>query len=166
MHDPGLRENFVARVFAYHDWRTNLVPQASPAALVGFHSRYKYFVMAHGQALYKQLGQLVARAGIEPLDGLVAHYGEVFFAGIQKVPSRRNHANVLFHLLGYLKSQVKGDLRQDLVDAVEDYRLGAVPLVVPITLLKHYLSHFANDYINQQFYLNPHPARWGLRNDI
>jgi uncharacterized protein YbgA (DUF1722 family)/uncharacterized protein YbbK (DUF523 family) len=166
LHDPGLRENFVARVFAYHDWRQQVLADPSAHALVKFHSRYKYFVMAHSQALYKRLGQWVAQVGLVPIDQAVERYAEVFFSGILKPPSRRNHTNVLYHLLGYLKQQVGGELRKDLLDAVEQYRLGEVPLIVPLTLLKHYLSHFANDYINSQFYLDPYPASWGLRNQI
>lgn len=166
LNDAKLRENFIARVYVYHDWRVNLVPNASAAALVEFHSRYKYFVMSHSQALYKRLGQLVAKAGLIPLPELLATYSRDLFTSITKPPSRRNHSNVLYHLLGYLKQTVGGELRQDVLDAVEDYRQGSVPLIVPITLLNHYLSHFASDYINRQFYLNPYPARWGLRNGI
>lgn len=166
LQDGALRENFVARVFAYHDWRTHFLPAPSAAALVEFHSRYKYFVMAHGQALYKRLGQLVAKAGVLPLDALVNDYAQILFLGILKPPSRRNHTNVLYHLLGYLKQEVGTELRQDVVEAVESYRLGQVPLIVPVTLLKHYLTHFASEYVRRQFYLNPHPASWGLRNFI
>ncbi len=166
LNDAKLRENFVARVFIYHDWRVNLLPTASPAALVDFHTRYKYFVMAHSQALYKQLGQLVAKAGSLPLNELLNTYSRELFLGIVKPPSRRNHTNVLYHLLGYLKQTVGGELRQDLLESVENYRQGTVPLIVPVTLLNHYLAHYGSDYINRQFYLNPYPARWGLRNAI
>jgi uncharacterized protein YbgA (DUF1722 family)/uncharacterized protein YbbK (DUF523 family) len=164
LNDPGLCENFIARVYAYHDWRSNFLPQATPQNLVGFHSRYKYFVMAHGQALYRSLGRLVAEAGVGDFTHRVGEYEQAFFNGIVKPPTRRNHVNVLYHILGYLKKQVAANLKQDLLKAVEDYRLAVVPLIVPITLLKHYLTHYACDYINQQVYLTPYPEQLKLRN--
>lgn len=164
MNDAGLCENFIARVYAYHDWRVNFLPQATPQALVAFHSRYKYFVMAHGQTLYRSLGRLVAGAGVGDFAQLVKDYEWAFFNGILKPPTRRNHTNVLFHILGYLKKQVAAPLKQDLLKAVEDYHQALVPLIVPITLLKHYLTHYACDYINQQVYLTPYPEQLKLRN--
>ncbi|MFO1369923.1 MAG: DUF523 and DUF1722 domain-containing protein [Marinagarivorans sp.] len=166
LNDPGLCENFIARVYAYHEWRCNLIPNASPQQLVQFHSRYKYFVMAHGQALYRQLGRLVASAGVGDFAAVLREYEQAFFNGIIKPPTRRNHVNVLYHILGYLKKQVAANLKQDLLKAVEDYRLSLVPLIVPITLLKHYLTHYACDYINQQVYLAPYPEQLKLRNQL
>lgn len=166
LNDPGLCENFIARVYAYHDWRENFLPHASPQQLVNYHSRYKYFVMAHGQTLYRQLGRLVASAGVGDFAAVLREYEQAFFSGIVKPPTRRNHVNVLYHILGYLKKQVASNLKQDLLKAVEDYRQTLVPLIVPITLLKHYLTHYACDYINQQVYLTPYPEQLKLRNQL
>ena len=166
LNDFALRENFIARIYAFHDWRVNFLPQAGVHTLVQFHSRYKYYVMAHGQTLYRNLGQLVAQAGAGEFERIVKTYQQVFFTGIVKPPTRCNHVNVLYHILGYLKKHVKTELKQDLLKSVEDYRMARVSLSVPIMLLKHYLTHFANDYINQQVYLNPHPEALGLRNQI
>ena len=166
LNDPALCENFIARVFAYQDWRVNFLPQSTPQHLVNFHSRYKYFVMAHGQTLYRTLGRLVAQAGCGDFPLLLKEYEGIFFSGIVKPPTRRNHTNVLYHILGYLKKQVAANLKQDLLKAVEDYRQAQVPLIVPITLLKHYLTHYACEYINQQVYLNPYPEQLKLRNRL
>lgn len=166
MNDAGLCENFIARVYAYHDWRTHFLPNASAQNLVAFHSRYKYFVMAHGQTLYRTLGRQIAQAGIGDFAQRVQEYETAFFSGIVKPPTRRNHTNVLFHILGYLKQQLAAPLKKDLVKAVEDYHQALVPLIVPITLLKHYLTHYACDYINQQVYLSPYPDQLKLRNQL
>ncbi|MEY4590191.1 MAG: hypothetical protein RL497_2267 [Pseudomonadota bacterium] len=173
LNDPALRENFISRVYAYHDWRVNFLPHATPHHLVLFHSRYKYYAMAHSQTLYRNLGRLVAGSGDGDFAQKLKEYEHTLFNGIIKPPSRRNHANVLYHILGYLKkpladakTSVPAAIKQDLVKAVDDYREALVPLIVPITLLKHYLTHYACDYINQQVYLNPYPEQLKLRNSL
>ena len=154
LNDPGLCENFIARVYAYHEWRCNLIPNASPQQLVQFHSRYKYFVMAHGQALYRQLGRLVASAGVGDFAAVLREYEQAFLMELLSPHPAQPRQCALPHT-GIPKKQVAANLKQDLLKAVEDYRLSLVPLIVPITLLKHYLTHYACDYINQQVYLAP-----------
>lgn len=166
LNDAPLRENFIARVFAYHQWRTEVLPQPSAAVIVNFHSRYKYFVMAHSQTLYKHLGALVAGAGLMDVQQLLNAYSHAFFTGIVRPPSKKNHSNVLYHIFGYLKKHLNTPFKQDITSALENYRKGSVPLIVPITLLNHYLHTYGNSYIQNQFYLNPYPAHWGLRNTI
>ncbi len=166
LNDPRLRENFIARVFAYADWKASVGDTPSPQKLVAFHSRYKYLVMAHSQAAYKRLGQRVANAGGEDIDSLASEYITMLMETIKKLASRKGHANAMFHLLGYLKEGVPGNVRQELVVHIEDYRNGLVHLAVPMALLNHYLKLYGSDYVQQQAYLRPYAHDLGLRNVI
>ena len=166
LNDPGLRENFIARVFLYDRWFQDVATEASAQKLVAFHSRHKYFVMSYGQKLYRETGALVARAGCGELQQLLADYIKKVMLGTAKPPTRKGHVNVLLHMVGYLRKTVPGGIRQDLIKAIEEYRTGQVPLAVPMKLMQHYLDNYASDYIKQQTYLNPYPFELGLRNTI
>lgn len=166
LNDPVLRESFISRVFVYHEIRMQAKSGKTASKLVALHTRLKYFVMSYGNPIYKQLGQLVARAGVGDIEEVWAEYVSALMAGTQKAPNHRGHSNVLYHLLGYLNEEVKGSFRQELVESIEEYRQRQVPLAVPMKLLGHYLDHYASDYIKQQFYLRPHPRALGLRNAL
>lgn len=166
LNDPVLRENFVAWVGAYHDWRTNVQNQKKPKSLVDFHSRYKYLVMSHSQAAYKKLGQLVAQLKGEEFEHRKSAYIELFTATLKKPANRKGHVNTMQHILGYLKKEVGGDVRQEINSIIESYRLGHVNLSVPATMLNHYLRRYGNEYINEQVYLRPYSEDLGLRNLI
>ncbi len=164
--DPLLRENFIARVFAYRRWQDLLASGFSVGKLVEFHARHKYVLMAHGSVYYRALGRLVAEAKSQRPGALCERYGAEFMAALRRPATRKRHANVLLHLMGYLKKHIDGGDKAELVEVIESYRLGRVPLIVPITLLKHYFRRFPDDYIAKQVYLNPHPAELMLRNGI
>ena len=166
LNDPVLRENFIARVFALHDWRKSVQSCPSAKALVGFHSRYKYLIMAHGQVPYKSLGRKVAKAGCGEQDVLLKEYIHEFMTAISKPADRKGHANALYHILGYLRDDVSGELRQEIAAHIESYRKGSVNLVVPMTMLNHYLKFHGSEYIKSQAYLSPYVQDLGLRNSI
>lgn len=166
LNDPALRENFVVRVLVYHEWRQFLALAPSAAGLVAFHSRHKYWVMSYSQALYRELGRLVAGAGSKAIAELAERYIAALMAGTEKPPARSGHVNVLYHIAGYLKEALPGGIRRDLVQAIEEYRKGQVPLAIPIKMISHYVDNYAGDYIKAQSYLHPHPFELGLRNAL
>jgi uncharacterized protein YbgA (DUF1722 family) len=133
LNDVPLRENFIERVFAYYRWTRMLKEEATPGGLVKFHTAYKLTLMAHSPAHYTELGRLVARAGSLPWDDLVAMYGAMLMEGLTVLGTRGKHVNVLQHLMGYLKNDLAGEDRQELLGLTEDYRQELVPLVVPLT---------------------------------
>ncbi len=164
LQDPKLRENFINRVFAYHEWQHQVLKQPSIKALIDFHSRYKYLIMAHSYRAYKALGQLVANDGSKSLSKVVADYEILLMSSLKTIASSKNHTNTLYHIFGYLKKDLSPEAKQEVINVIEQYRKGIVTLIVPITLLNHYMKQFGNDYINNQAYLNPHPIELGLRN--
>lgn len=166
LNDPSLRENFIVRVFALYNWRQAVAGKLSAGALVEFHSHYKYLLMAHSQKGYRTLGAMVANHAKLPINKVADDYLKLFMATLAKPATRKNHCNTLQHIIGYLKRSVAGEIRQDLVGVIDQYRQGVVHLSVPITLIKHYVDRYGNDYIRSQVYLDPYPLELGLRNQI
>ncbi|GAB2191519.1 DUF523 and DUF1722 domain-containing protein [Sessilibacter sp. MAH1] len=166
LNDPPLRENFILRVFALHYWRESVEKKPSFAALVDFHSRYKYTLMAHSQKGYREAGRIVANHDKKPEREVLDQYIHCFMATLSKPATRKNHCNTLQHILGYLKRTVDGEIRKDLLEVIDLYRRGIVQLSVPVTMIKHYVDRYGNDYIRSQVYLDPYPLELGLRNQI
>jgi uncharacterized protein YbgA (DUF1722 family)/uncharacterized protein YbbK (DUF523 family) len=162
--DPVLRDNFLERVFVYNRWQQLTAAKLTPRRLVDFHTEHKLLVMAHSQAAYRRLGRLVARAGQGEIEELGAAYVAELMRALKRRVSRGRHANILLHLLGYLKRMLDAADRAEMVSTIEAYRRGAVPLIVPITLLKHHFRRHPDPYIERQRYLNPDPRELMLRN--
>jgi uncharacterized protein YbgA (DUF1722 family) len=78
----------------------------------------------------------------------------------------KKNANVLQHMMGYFKEQLSPDEKKELREAIDHYRQGHIPLVVPITLINHYVRKYDQLYLKQQVYLNPHPLEQQLRNHV
>jgi uncharacterized protein YbgA (DUF1722 family)/uncharacterized protein YbbK (DUF523 family) len=167
LHDPRLRENFIERFFAYHRWTTLLEQDPSPGGVVAFHTAHKLTMMAHSPSHYQKMGQLVAQAGTTPWDELIAEYSRLLMRGLEILATPGKHSNVLQHLMGYLKRELDTADKAELMTLITDYRQGLVPLIVPITLLKHHLNrHPVPDWVHKQVYLGPYPKELMLRNHV
>ncbi len=164
--DARLRENFITRIFVYHRWQQLRASGIDAAGLVAFHSDHKYLLMAHNQAAYRRLGKLVAEAGKGDIEARADDYAAGFMAALARPAKARGHCNVLSHLLGYLKRDLDAADRAELVETIEAYRRGELPLIVPITLLNHHFRRHPKAYIERQVYLHPHPRELALRNGI
>ena len=161
--DPILRENFVLRVFAYHDWQQLCARGITAAALIRFHSRYKYLVLSHASTHYHTLGKLLGNLGKANLQEVADSYIRGLMAALTLRANRRSHTNVLMHLQGYFKRVLTPAQKQELADTIDKYRTGIFPLLVPLTLIRHHLREYPNTYLADQVYLNPHPDTLKLR---
>lgn len=166
LHDPVLRENFVTRVFVHADWRRLLGEGLSRQALLDFHARHKYLLMASHPQQYRALGRLLGEVGRHAPEELGPRYFAQLMMALRQCASRGSHGNVLQHLCGYLRPALEPDERAELQQLIEQYRLGILPLVVPLTLLKHHFRRHPHPYVARQVYLQPHPEELGLRNAI
>jgi uncharacterized protein YbgA (DUF1722 family)/uncharacterized protein YbbK (DUF523 family) len=166
LNDPVLRENFLTRVFALNRWKQEVEADPGYHALVQFHSYSKYLLMAHSYEGYRILGRHVAQAHALPLHDALQTYIRVFMEHMTHCATRNSHVNVLMHVFGCLKKVIDGPCKQEILACVEQYHRGEVHLIVPLTLLRHYLNRHGSDYIKQQSYLDPHPHKLGLRNYI
>jgi uncharacterized protein YbgA (DUF1722 family)/uncharacterized protein YbbK (DUF523 family) len=166
LNDSTLRENFVSRVFVYARWQALRQQGLSKKGLLDFHTRHKLLLMAHSPLAYRELGRLLAQLDNTRLDALADRYIEQLMQVLKVPASRKHHVNVLQHVMGYLRKHVRAENRADLVDVINDYRRGMVPLVVPVTLLQHHFRSNPHPWVSQQVYMNPHPRELMLRNTL
>lgn len=164
--DPILRENFIRRVFVLYRWRQLLLPGLTLQGLMTFHSAHKLILMSHHQNRARELGRLVAETDAANLKINASNYIAGVMEILRRPASRGNHVNVLQHIQGYLKRGLDGDDKQELVETIENYRLGQLPLIVPITLLRHHFRRQPDPFIAQSHYMSPHPSELALLNEI
>ncbi|MCF8031433.1 MAG: DUF523 and DUF1722 domain-containing protein [Desulfohalobiaceae bacterium] len=164
LHDPGLREHFIEHVFLYWRWRQLEKQGPDLGALTDFHSRHKLLLLAHSPELYKEMGRYVAQARSYPREEILPGYLRLLDQAMRTPTTIAKHANVLHHMLGYFKQELSADEKQEFLDMVEKYRQGSVPLIVPVTLMNHFVRKYNEPYLSQQIYLNPHPVELKLRN--
>jgi uncharacterized protein YbgA (DUF1722 family)/uncharacterized protein YbbK (DUF523 family) len=166
LHDPAIRENFIERVFTLARWREALADSRSRGTLVEFHTRHKLLILSHHEERYRELGRLVARAKETPLSDLLEKYQADLLETLAYRTTPKKHANVLMHILGYFKDRLTTEEKQELLDVIDLHRNGIVPLLVPVTLVNHYVRKYREPYLMKQYYLNPHPVELQLRNHV
>jgi uncharacterized protein YbgA (DUF1722 family)/uncharacterized protein YbbK (DUF523 family) len=168
LHDPGLRENFIERVFTLRRWRAaeSLAREGSLRHLQEFHASHKLLLMAHSPEHYRSLGRLAATAKDRPRDEVLREYREGLMEGLGRKATPKKHANVLTHVQGYFKKRLSADEKQEFMEVVEQHRQGLVPLIVPVTLARHYVRKYQEPYLLGQWYLEPHPVELQLRNHV
>lgn len=166
LSDPTLRENFIERVFAYRRLKDLFAGRWTPGALVAFHTAHKMSLLAHSTTAYNELGRLVARAGQTPRAELREAYESLFMRTLTIPATRARHTNVLQHMAGHFKKLLDDDGKGELAQIIEEYRRGMVPLVVPLTLIRHHVRRLGVPYLAGQIYLEPHPRELMLRNHV
>jgi uncharacterized protein YbgA (DUF1722 family)/uncharacterized protein YbbK (DUF523 family) len=166
LSDPRLRENFIERVFAYSRLRELFAGRWTVGSLVRFHTAHKLILMAHSPVAYRQLGRLVAGARAVPRQQFERRYTAAFMAALKTLAVPGRHANVLQHMAGYFKNLLDAESKAELALAIDDYRRGLVPLIVPMTLVRHHVRVHAVSYLADQCYLQPHPKELMLRNHV
>lgn len=163
LNDPVLRENFITRVFCLDDFYQSMGDNPTSGKVVDFHSRYKLSLMAHHPVSYQSLGRLVANVSHYETEQFVREYRLGLMQALAHRASRKNHTNVLMHLQGYFKRSLNAEQKSELAGLIHDYRRGTLPLLAPLTLIKHYLSMYPDAYLSKQRYLEPHPQELKLR---
>ncbi len=166
LSDPVLRENFIERVFCYRRWQDLMRERVTRGAVVQFHTIHKLCLLAHSRPHYEKLGRLVADANRHTPTDLATAYGTLFMEALKIKATVRKHVNVLHHIVGHFKGLMDPDGRSELEQVIQDYHRGLTPLVVPLTLIKHYVRLHDVAYVRNQVYLNPHPKELMLRNRV
>ncbi|WP_298771986.1 DUF523 and DUF1722 domain-containing protein [uncultured Shewanella sp.] len=162
LHDLRIRENFFTRIYAYHDWCCMHLSGLTKHKLIAFHSRYKYLLMAHSPKHYRLLGPLLSDIP-KDIDLFSQTYLARFMDILKIKATRKNHTSVLQHIQGYFKKHLTKEQKKELSEMILKYHQGLQPILVPITLINHYLREHPSDYIENQVYLNPHPESLKLR---
>jgi uncharacterized protein YbgA (DUF1722 family)/uncharacterized protein YbbK (DUF523 family) len=166
LSDPRLRENFVERVFAYRRLTSLFRGRWTIGDVVAFHTTHKLQLLAHSPRLYAELGRLVAGAKAMGRAALKTAYDTQFMSALEVMATPRRHVNVLQHVVGYFSDRLDRAARGEMVEVVDDYGRGLLPLVVPLTMVRHYVRRFAIGYLQAQTYLDPHPKELMLRNHV
>jgi uncharacterized protein YbgA (DUF1722 family)/uncharacterized protein YbbK (DUF523 family) len=166
LHDPVLRENFIERIFALKRLREVLKKKVNKGNLVDFHTRHKLLILAHSPKHYQMMGKLVAGQKSISLQELNRQYQALLLESLELKTTTKKNANVLQHMMGYFKEQLSIGEKKELLEVINHYRLGYIPLVVPVTLISHYVRKYDQPYLREQVYLNPHPLELQLRNHV
>jgi uncharacterized protein YbgA (DUF1722 family) len=166
LHDPKLRENFIERIFAFKRWREALMVKQSRGDLVDFHTKHKMLILSHSPEYHRLMGKLVAQAKDVSLRELYDKYQKLLMETLRLKSTTKKNADVMAHIMGYFKKQLSADEKQELLEIIDLYRGGTIPLIVPITLINHYVRKYDQPYLKEQYYLHPHPLEFQLRNHV
>jgi uncharacterized protein YbgA (DUF1722 family)/uncharacterized protein YbbK (DUF523 family) len=166
LHDPGLRENFIERIFALKRWRESLSSKSIKKSLIDFHTKHKLLILAHSPKHYQLMGKLVAAQNSLSGQDVSKQYQDLLLESLKIKATPRKHINVLQHMAGYFKTQLSPDEKKELLELINNYGAGYVPLIVPVTLISHYVRKYNEPYLKEQVYLNPHPSELQLRNHV
>lgn len=164
LHDAALRENFIERIFALKRWRQVAEEKKRRGAIVAFHTEHKLQIMSHSQQHYRDMGRLIARVKETPQESLYEQYEAMLMQALSLRATVKKNVNVLQHMAGYFKQQLSKDEKQELQEIIEQYHQSFTPLIVPVTLFNHYIRKYDQEYLKNQYYLNPHPIELKLRN--
>ena len=166
LNDPLIRENFILQIFTMKRWRDNVSRKRGMGNLVDFHTRNKLLILSHSQKHYLLMGKLVAGGKKMPIKDLYHQYQQLLTEALKLKTTIRENTNVLQHLMGYFKKQLTGDEKQELLEVFDQYRSEYLPLLVPITLINHFVRKYDQSYLKQQTYLNSHPLELKLRTHV
>jgi len=164
--DSVIRENFIKRVFVYERWRELYQTNLTIASITQFHAKHKLILMSHDQNKARDLGRKLSEVESDALSSFALKYETDLMSLLKIKATRKNNVNVLQHIQGYLKNFLDKEDKHELTDVIEQYRMGYLPLIVPITLLKHHFMKYPNDYISDSYYINPHPKELMLLNAL
>ena len=166
LHDSGLRGNFIERIFTLKIWRNATKGKRTPGKLVKFHSENKLLFLAHSEKHYRLMGKIVAGAGKNNIEEVHKTYEETMLEALKLKTTPNKHTNVLMHMMGYFKKVLSSDEKQELLEKINGYKNGFIPLIAPVTLISHYARKYDEPYLKKQSYLNPHPVELKLRNHV
>ena len=166
LHDTGLRENFIERIFTLKRWREIRNVKSSRGALVDFHTRHKLLLLSHSTKLYQAMGKLVTSQKSLSMQDLFLQYETLLMEAVKLKTTPKKNVNVLQHMMGYFKEPLSADEKKELLEIIDHYQKGFLPLIVPLTLIGHYVRKYDQPYLREQIYLNPHSLELQLRNHV
>ncbi len=166
LRNPLIRENFIDQVFTLKRWRATRDRRSCVGNVVDFHSRNKLVIMAHSPRHLKEMGKMAAGGKKMTCSLLYLEYEKLLLEALRLKTTVKKNFNVLQHMMGYFKKQLTADEKQELLEVMDHYKQSLVPLVVPLTLFRHYVRKYDQPYLKQQSWLNPHPVDLKLHNHV
>jgi uncharacterized protein YbgA (DUF1722 family)/uncharacterized protein YbbK (DUF523 family) len=166
LSDPKLRENFIERIFTLKRWREMTEQKQNARNLIDFHTRHKLLILSHSTMHYQEMGKRVAQIKGKPMQEIFSGYQKLLLEALAVKTTPKKNSNVLQHMLGYFKDELSGDEKRELLEIIDQFRQGLIPLIVPVTLMSHYVRKYNQGYLKEQYYLYPHPLELQLRNHV
>jgi uncharacterized protein YbgA (DUF1722 family)/uncharacterized protein YbbK (DUF523 family) len=166
LHDPILRENFITRVYTLHRWHSLMQDDITAKKIIEFHTQHKLLLLSHNPKQHKVLGAMVANIDKKNIIDFAQQYIAELLSALRYKSTPTKHMNAMLHGVGYIKKQLSAHDKKEFINLLENYKNREVPLIVPMTMLKHFFSHYQNDYIANQVYFEPYPSSLSLRNQI
>ncbi|MFT6028796.1 MAG: hypothetical protein ACI8O8_000525 [Oleiphilaceae bacterium] len=164
LNDNPIKANFIASVYAYHDWQINVMPKISAKTLTDFHYRHKLALKAHKESVAINLGRMLANTKGKDIQVIAETYIEAFMAALLQPVTRKRHASILMRIQGFLKSKLDASEKQELIVLIEHYKNGIIPLVVPMTMVRFFMKKYEeHDALSR---LDSYPMELGLENAI
>lgn len=166
LSDAWLKENFLMQIFAYRDMFDFVAKSPNFDDLVKFHTAYKYLLYSKSHISYKKLGNIVANHEKKELDVVLEEYKTLFLEVIAQKGTIANTYNVLVHIYGYFKKLIDDEEKREVLQILEEFKGGIIPLIAVIKVLKLYAIRFNETYILNQKFLSPYPKELSLRSSI
>ncbi len=166
LHNPELRENFIERIFVLKKWREALQKKEGRGTIIDFHTKHQLLILSHGPKHYQAMGKLVAGVKDLQLKELYSQYQTLLLDALKLKTTTNKNSNVLMQMMGYFKKELSSDEKEELLELIDFYRQGHIPLIVPITLINRYVRRYNHLYLKEQVYLKPHPLELELRTHV
>ena len=163
LNDSKIRENFFERVYAHY--RFTMIND-TVHELTKFHAAYKYSIMARGSQYPSILGKIASSANRQNIKEVRQEYFTEFMKIMKIQATRKKHINTMQHIMGYFKNQLDFESKQELLSVFDSYKNYEVPLSTPMALINLFQRRFKNEYLSNQYYLNPYPKELALRANI
>ena len=133
---------------------------------MAFHTENKLLLLSHDRKGYTKMGRLVAATKELSPSVLYDRYQGLLMEALSAKPTVKKSAGVLLHMMGHVKKVLTADEKQELLEVITRYREKLIPLIVPVTLIGHYVRKYRVSYLERQVFLNPHPVELMLRNHV
>lgn len=156
LRNHRIKEHFLTKLFAFTKFR-ELKKSGTMADLIKFHTKNKFLLMAYNQRLLKILGNIVANKKKKKIEELMEYYEKNFQYCFSKSPRYTSNINILMHALGYFKKELSSKEKNFLLKSLQQYKMGRIPLCMPISIIKSWIIRFGQEYLMSQTFFEPYP---------
>ena len=160
LNEPNVRAGFLTKIFALAAFR-EIKESGRTARLVRYHAENKLLFMAYDQETMREMGRIAANHENREWSEVASSYEDALLRLLTRSPSRASHVNALTHAMGHLSEKISGEEKKRLLDALEEYREGRIPLGGPLETLREWTTRFGSEYLEKQTIFEPYPRELG-----
>jgi uncharacterized protein YbgA (DUF1722 family)/uncharacterized protein YbbK (DUF523 family) len=153
----NIREHFLTQIYTLMAF-DEVLEKNTMKALIDFHSKNKYLLMAYHQMRQRELGKIVANHENKKVNDVINSYADLLRRSLEKPLRRGTNINMLMHLFGYFKKDLSASEKAYFLDTLEKYHMKKVPFSVPIAIIHAWVIRFDEKYLKQQTIFEPYPS--------